>query len=127
MIRRWFIGGVAVPTARSGWTTAGQWWAIPEPGQLLEVLNSGGQEKLIRGAGNPRQPQPSKAQIPLQMSERNFDLAPFPGGPLEGLGFLKGANMLAFGFEQIARDDPLCSFGAARLQAQARQSLALAQ
>jgi hypothetical protein len=50
------------------------------------------------------------------MSERHFDLAPFPGGPLEGLGFLKGAHMLAFGFEQIARDDPLCSFGAARLQ-----------
>jgi hypothetical protein len=38
-----------------------------------------------------------------------------PGATLEGLGSLQGAHVLAFGLEQVARDDPLCSFGAARL------------
>ena len=50
------------------------------------------------------------------MSERHFDLAPLLGRTLERLGSLQRAHMLAFGFKQVARDDPLCAFGVARLQ-----------
>jgi hypothetical protein len=36
-----------------------------------------------------------------------------PGVTPEGLGSLQGVHVLTFGLEQVARDDPLCSFGAA--------------
>src|SRR5215831_14063394 len=50
------------------------------------------------------------------MVERHFDLAPLTGGTLEGFGALERAHLLAFGLEDVARDDPFFSFGAARLQ-----------
>src|SRR5215472_12281581 len=49
------------------------------------------------------------------MGECHFDLAPLPGGTLKGLGSSHCADMLAFGLKQVARDDPLFSFGAAQL------------
>jgi hypothetical protein len=39
-----------------------------------------------------------------------------PGTTLEGLGSLQGVHVLAFGLEQIARDDPLCEAIPASLQ-----------
>ena len=50
------------------------------------------------------------------MSERHFDLAPLLGRTLERLGSLQRAHMLAFGFKQVAGDDPLGSFGAVRFE-----------
>src|SRR5215471_1345535 len=50
------------------------------------------------------------------MSKRHFDLAPLLGRTLERLSSLQRPHMLTFGFKQVARDDPLCSFSAARLQ-----------
>ena len=50
------------------------------------------------------------------MGECHFDLAPLPGGMLKGPGSFQCADMLAFGLKQVARDNPLFSFSAARLQ-----------
>jgi hypothetical protein len=34
----------------NGWSM----WPIQEPGQLPQILDSGGEQKLVRGAGKPR-------------------------------------------------------------------------
>jgi hypothetical protein len=51
----------------------------------------------------------------LEMGEGHFDFAPLAGGTFERFGALEHAHVFAFGLEQVARDDPLFSLGAAGL------------
>src|SRR5215469_8183015 len=50
------------------------------------------------------------------MGKQHFDLSPLSGRTFEGFGALERAHVLAFGLEQVARDDPLFAFGAAGFQ-----------
>src|SRR5215472_8794447 len=86
------------------------------PRRMLTILDSGGEQKLVRGAGNATQPKPTKTQVTFEMGKCHFDLAPLPGRALKSLGSLQPSRMLAFGFEQIASDDPLCSLSAVGLE-----------
>jgi hypothetical protein len=76
-----------MPFEGSGWATAGYWPVIAdEPGQLSQVLNRGSEQKLIRGAGDPAQPQPPEVQIALEMGERHLDLSALPSRTLKCFG-----------------------------------------
>ena len=105
-------------TLRHGSGHHGPWWRSRGViGEAFQVLDGGGQQELVAGAGQAPQSEPDHREDMLGLAEEPFDLLAFRARRRVSLGLHQGTGMVACRLVQLARDPARRCVGTAfRLQ-----------
>ena len=86
-------------------------------GESFEVLDGGGQQELVPGAGQAPQSEPYHREDLFGLTKEPFDLLAFAAGGRVSLGLHQGAGKVAGRLVRVARDPTRRCVGTAfRLQ-----------